>query len=209
MYINQSLKKYIEDLADRTPTPGGGSVASLSSCLGCALIIMVCKFTLGNQKYKEVEADIEEAIKKIEPLRLRLMELIDLDISAYKEVLEAYKLPKEDKERKAKIEKTIHKAISVPLEICRLSVQALKICMGLLEKVNIKLISDLSVSASLLRAGFQSALVNVEINLSSLKDEDFIINIRKILEPLAKESEILADEIIKKVKEKIIKMNTK
>lgn len=207
MYINQSLKKYLEDLAARQPTPGGGSAAALSSTLGCALMSMVCNFTVGSPKYKEVEEEVKKYLEESENLRNRFMELVDLDVASYEKVSQAQKLPKEtpeDKERrKEKIQEATREAVAVPLEICQLSAEGLKLCDRMLEKTNIKLVSDLSVAASLLKAGFQAGLVNVEINLASLRDADFIVKIRQVLEPLTKESEVLSGVILERTKEKI------
>ena len=207
MYINQSLKKYLDDLAARTPTPGGGSAAAFTSALGCALLSMVANFTIGNPKYKETDAEAKKYLEEAEKLRLRLMELVDLDVSSYEKVYQAQKMPKETVEEKAKrkekIQEATREAVAVPWEICRLSAQGLKLCQNMVEKTNINLISDLAVAASLLKAGFRSGLVNVEINLSVLEDTDFIVKIRQVLEPLEKESEVLSGVILERVKEKL------
>jgi formiminotetrahydrofolate cyclodeaminase len=212
MYINQSLKKYLDDLASRTPTPGGGSAASATSALACALLSMVANFTVGNPKYKETEETVKEYLEESEKLRLRFMELIDLDVSSYEKVYQAQKMPKEMPEektrRKEKIQEVTREAVAVPLEICQLSAQGLKLCQNMLDKTNINLISDLAVAASLLKAGFKSGLINVEINLSYLEDADFIVKIRQVLEPLEKESEVFSGVILERVKEKINEATT-
>ena len=54
MHINEPLKKYIDELAAKQPTPGGGSAAALAGAMGSALLEMVCNFTIGNKKYKDI-----------------------------------------------------------------------------------------------------------------------------------------------------------
>ncbi|TBR15974.1 hypothetical protein EPO66_05245, partial [bacterium] len=47
VYINKSIKKYLEDLSAKKPVPGGGSASALTAALGSSLISMVVNFTLG------------------------------------------------------------------------------------------------------------------------------------------------------------------
>jgi len=48
MYIDKSLNKYLEDLASKKPSPGGGSSAALTGAMGAGLINMVLHFSSGN-----------------------------------------------------------------------------------------------------------------------------------------------------------------
>ncbi|MCM8783811.1 MAG: cyclodeaminase/cyclohydrolase family protein [Candidatus Omnitrophica bacterium] len=209
VYLNQNLKKYLDDLADKKPAPGGGSAAALVSAMGSALISMVCNFTIGRKKYKEMEEEVKKFFEDNESLRFRLMELIDLDITAYEKVNQIRKAVKENSKEKDRImfREAIREAIAVPLEVCQLSIRVLKICRSLVDITNINLISDLYASASLLKAGFQSALVNIEINLNNLKDCNYIVEIRKIIEPLIKENETISELIKERVKEKMFEKN--
>lgn len=183
MYINQSLKKYLEDLAAKKPTPGGGSAAALVGATGVSLISMVANFSEGK--------GIEEILKGAEDLRQRLTGLIDRDVAAYQKLSAAYKLPKEKPAQKARrfraVQDALKEALAVPLEVCRLCHEAVKLCSELADKGKVGLISDVGVGACLLEAAFQSAILNIEINLKVLKDEELIIETRKILEPLIRE----------------------
>ncbi|MCX5657366.1 MAG: cyclodeaminase/cyclohydrolase family protein [Candidatus Omnitrophica bacterium] len=205
MYINQSLKKYLDDLAARQATPGGGSAAALTGALAAGLLSMVSNYTLGNPKYKAVEEEVTGYLKESESLRLRFMELIDLDAASYDKVYQAQKLPKETPEeknsRREKIREAVKEAAVVPIEICQLSYRALKFCEMMLEKTNVNLVSDLAVSGALLEGGFKAALINVEINISSLDDTNFIVEVRKMLEPMEKEVEVMSSSIQEKTKE--------
>ncbi|MBU0548765.1 MAG: cyclodeaminase/cyclohydrolase family protein [Candidatus Omnitrophica bacterium] len=151
MYRNKSLKIYLNDLAAKLPAPGGGSAAALTAAEGSALISMVVNFTLGKSKYARYHRDLLKALAGSEKIRARFIELVDLDVAAFKS-------------------KDINKSLSVPLEIARLCFDALKLCPPLVKKGNINLISDVAVAAILLEAGFSSALFNVRINLKYLKN---------------------------------------
>jgi len=184
MYLDGSIRSYLDDLAAKRPTPGGGSAAALVGATGAGLISMVANFSLG----KEEPGEIKEILQRAENLRQRLTELVDRDVAVYQKVSAAYKLPKEKPVQKRKRSKAIQdalkEALTVPLEICKLCHEAIKLCGELAEKGNVSLISDVGVGVCLLEAAFQSALLNVEINLKGLKDEELIIETRKILEPL-------------------------
>ncbi len=166
-YKESTLTKYLEDLAAKLPAPGGGSAAALSAALGAALITMVVNFTLGKPKYLKYEKDLQFILKEAEALRLRFLDLVDLDVVAYQS-------------------KDIREALDVPFMVCRLCFEAIKLCPPLIKKGNPNLASDVAVAAVLLESAFTSANFNVEINLKYLKEEDFSVKVKRELKIKAK-----------------------
>ncbi len=164
MYRNKSLKRYLDHLAARLPAPGGGSAAAAAAALGSALIGMVINFTLGKPKYEKYQVDLAKMLSRSERIRKRFLELVDLDVEAFKS-------------------KDINKALKIPLEVTRLCLEAMRLCPPLVKKGNINLISDVAVAAILLEAGFSSALFNVKINLKYLNNRT---QARKITKELNK-----------------------
>lgn len=197
------LKRYLDDLASRKAAPGGGSAAALTASTGVSLISMVANFTLGKEKYKSVEDEIKAVLSSSESLRERLLNLVDQDVAAYRKISGAYKLPKDSagdkRKREEAIQAGLREALAPPLEVCKLCHQAIKLCPVLAEKGNVNLISDVGVAVNFLESAFQSALLNVEINLKSIKDEEFIVEIREILEPMEEELETIRQEVYPKV----------
>ncbi len=61
-YAKESIEKYIQDLAARVPAPGGGSAASLVGALGISLLEMVANYTIGKEKYKQYEKDMQRLL---------------------------------------------------------------------------------------------------------------------------------------------------
>ncbi|MDP6957480.1 MAG: cyclodeaminase/cyclohydrolase family protein, partial [Planctomycetota bacterium] len=45
MLADQTLRDFLEQVASRNPTPGGGSVSAMAGSLGAALGIMTARFT--------------------------------------------------------------------------------------------------------------------------------------------------------------------
>ncbi|MBN2097193.1 MAG: cyclodeaminase/cyclohydrolase family protein [Candidatus Omnitrophica bacterium] len=207
MYKN-ALKKYLDDLASKLPAPGGGSAAALTAATGTALLSMVANFTLGKEKYKAVQGEIKEILFSAESLREKLMQLVDQDIVAYKKLSSAYKLPKESTEDKKKrslaIEQGLKEALGTPLEICKCCHKAVKLCPALAKKGNSNLISDVGVASLLLQSAFESALLNVDINLKYIKQQEFIVEVREIIGPMQKELSAISQEVIKEVKDNLL-----
>lgn len=169
MYKDSSIKRYLDDLAARLPAPGGGSAAALTAAMGASLISMVINFTLDKPKYAEYEEELKSILEKSEKLREQFLNLVDLDVIAYKS-------------------KNIRDALDIPFMVSRLSFEGIKLCPALIKKSNINLISDVGVASVLLESAFVCAYFNVEINLKSLGDKKLTGNIRKEL--LQKEKQI-------------------
>ncbi|MDD5595017.1 MAG: cyclodeaminase/cyclohydrolase family protein [Candidatus Omnitrophica bacterium] len=183
MYKNTSLEKYIEDLAAKLPAPGGGSAAALTAALGAALVSMVVNFSLGKPKYEKYTKELKKMLDTSEKLRKEFLELVDLDVVAYKS-------------------KNIDDSLNIPFMIARLSFEGIKLCPSLIRKGNINLISDVAVAAALLESAFVSAVFNVEINLRNMKDEKFAAKIRKELgekEKRIKRIRLLTEEKVGKI----------
>jgi formiminotetrahydrofolate cyclodeaminase len=180
MYKNKTLATYLNDLAAKLPAPGGGSAAALTAGLGAALLSMVVNFTLGKPKYSQYEEELKQILDKSEKLRDKFLELVDLDVVAYKSG-------------------NIRNALNVPFMVCRLCFEAIQLCPALVKKGNQNLASDISVAAILFEAGFSSAYCNVEINLKILGDKKLASSIRKELKTKGK----LVEQIRKKTEEKI------
>ena len=69
-------------------------------------------------------------------------------------------------------------ATSVPLSVAEKSREAAQILESLKTITNPKMASDLTVGVALARAAVEGALANVEINLESLTDPQFVAEIR-------------------------------
>lgn len=173
-YKDENLKKYLDDLAAKLPAPGGGSASALTAGLGASLISMVVNFTLGKPKYAKYENELKKILEESEKLREGLLNLVDLDVVAYKS-------------------KNIRDALDVPFMVCRLCFEGIKLCPPLITKGNVNLISDVAVAAILLESSFVAAYFNVEINLKSLNDKKLTRTIRKEL--------IQKEKVIKRIRQ--------
>ena len=157
-FKNQTLQKYLDQLASREPVPGGGSAAAVTSALGAGLISMVVHYSLGKGKSQAVEKRMRSILKSSEAIRKRLLELSEIDSQAYLNLMKSWK------KGGAAARQAKSKARQAPQEICRLSTQAVALAPFLVLHGNPHLLSDVQVAIELLLAGFSSAAVMVKIN---------------------------------------------
>jgi len=174
IHMNDSLRSFLEDTARGTPTPGGGSVAALVGSLGAALLCMVGNFTVGKPKYKSVEKDVKEILGESDKLKESLFVLIREDMEAYEKFSRASQMPKDTplmiEKRKQVLQKTLKEAAEVPWRVSQASLKVIELAEKLLPKGNPNLITDVGVGVLLAEAALKSAVLNVKINLSFIKD---------------------------------------
>jgi len=203
----KSIPEFLNLLASDAPTPGGGSVAALNGAIGCALLEMVCNLTIGKEKFRDVWHELEPMKVELENLRAELLDSIDRDAKAYDMVAEAMKLPKETEEqksaRKEAMQKALKTAAETPKATARYIHQALKLAVDIAEKGNPNVLSDAGVGTSCLLAGLEGALMNIAINLGSIKDEAYVHQMKKEMEFLEKEGKKLAKQAIEHVRKDI------
>ncbi|OLS27581.1 MAG: Methenyltetrahydrofolate cyclohydrolase [Candidatus Heimdallarchaeota archaeon LC_3] len=182
MLIDKSVIEFLNETASDSPAPGGGSVAALAGSLAASLGVMVCNLTLGKEKYSDVEDEIKEISSKLQVNMKRLNELIDEDANAFNDVMEAFKMPKDSEEQKTirsdAIQKGYKKAISVPIETARYSLECLGFINTLVKKGNQNAITDAGTGALMALSGVRGAIYNIKINLTSIKDQDYVKNIK-------------------------------
>ena len=207
MYLNRPLKDFIEDTSSRTPTPGGGSVSALTGALGASLLCMVANFTLGKKRYKEVEDEAKRLLKEVEELKEKLTRLIQEDIEAYEQVHQVIKASRgtseKGKDSSQLLEKAFKQASSIPLRTAQLCLQLIKLGEKLLLIGNPNLITDTGIGVLFGEAALQSAALNVEINLISIKDEEFREDKRRTLSPLLSQGKRIKDGVLRKIKQEL------
>lgn len=183
-----TLESFLDALASKAPTPGGGSVAATSGASGAALVAMVGRLTLGRKGYEPVAARMAALVDEADTERHALLGLADRDAAAFEAVMAASRLPKDTEEgataRSAAIQAAMTVAAEVPLEVARRSVGLMPLAAEMLESGNANAASDAVAAAHMLHAAAQSALANVAINLASMTDRSRVDAMRAELEGL-------------------------
>jgi formiminotetrahydrofolate cyclodeaminase/predicted GIY-YIG superfamily endonuclease len=186
--VEMPIHQFLDELAGAAPTPGGGSASALAAAMGAAMVSMACNLTIGREKFKEVEAELQAVQVQAEALRQELTAAVDEDTAAYSAVSAAYKLPKgTDAEKAARttaIQAALRGATDVPLKVARAAATLLPLTEIAQRKANPNVASDARVAEMLARAGRDGAIANVEINLGSLHDTDYVMQMRAELDLL-------------------------
>ena len=169
-----TIENWLTDLASELPAPGGGAAAGVNAAMGAALVSMVCNLTIGKPKFAEYDAVMREVLAEAERLRLEALQLAEDDAEAFSGVVAAYKLPKSSDEEKAArtaaIQAGLVEAAAVPLAVAKVAAEVIKLSGRILEGSNPNVLSDVAVAASAARSALESAALNVDINLVSIKD---------------------------------------
>ena len=169
----QTCGGFLDALASKAPTPGGGGASALVGALGAALCTMVGNYTVGKQKYAGVEEDVKALMAKAEDLRARLLALVDADAAAFEPLSKAYAIPKDDPNRAQVMEQCLRDAAAAPMEILRLSCEAIDLHSEMLEKGSVMMLSDVGTGVVLCQSAMQGAALNVKVNTKSMADRTY------------------------------------
>jgi len=182
--LRAGVEPFIEQLAAPTATPGGGSAAAATGAMAAGLATMVASMSRTKKMYAQFEPQLSEAISKLSQLREELKASIDADAESYNSVMAAYKKSRESAEADGIVESALKQATSIPLAVAQRAREVLRISDSLGAITNPNMKSDLITSSALARAAIEGALANVEINLESLKDPEFVAGVRQKTEQL-------------------------
>ena len=211
MLKDLTINNFINELASNSPAPGGGSVAALTACLATALSSMVFNLTVGKKAYNEYNNEIKELINNTlnesELNKGLFVQLMDKDTEEFMVLMSAFKFPKttdaEKEFRVLKIQEGYKRALDIPYKVAK---QAFKIYDSIYIACsygNKNAISDAGVAALLTQAAIEGAVLNVKINLTYIKDANFIEEVRLDCNNLVKEGRQKRDELIAIIDSKI------
>ena len=207
MFRNKSIEEFIEVLSSKEPVPGGGGASAFAASMGTALASMVGNLTLGKKKYIDVQEDIKRLQDKTKVLTDELINLIDEDAKVFLPLSKAYSLPSTTEEEKIYKEQVMEEALniasSVPVKIMEKSHQMLLLLDEYADKGSKIAISDVAVSAVMLKAAISGASVNVYINTRMMKDRTVADKLNSYCDELIQKGTKLADEIFERVEKKL------
>jgi formiminotetrahydrofolate cyclodeaminase len=205
--LDKRVGQFLEELASRAPTPGGGSVAALTAALAAGLLTMVCNLTSGKPQYASFESEVQSIRERSEALRAELQALAQADIDVFERLAAAYKLPRTTEadaaSRRAAIQQITRQAAEVPLRVARAAAALLPLCAPLARYGNRLAVSDVGVAVLLVQAAVPAALLNVEVNLAALEDQLFVRQARAQIEDLTIGIDEEAEGVLALVREQI------
>ncbi|CAI8748247.1 Methenyltetrahydrofolate cyclohydrolase [Methylocaldum szegediense] len=207
MIEDKTIRQFLDELASKSATPGGGSAAAIMGAMGAALVSMVCNLTIGKKNYEAVEPEMKELLAKAENLRSQLMDMVRADVEVFNKVMSAYGLPKETDEQKAarsqQIQLALKAATDVPIECAKACAEVIRLSKIAAEKGNRNVVSDAGVAVVAGYAALKSAALNVYVNAGAIKDETFVSSRMNELNGILSEMNILNEEVFQTVKNKL------
>jgi formiminotetrahydrofolate cyclodeaminase len=193
-----TITEFLQQTASSEPLPGGGCTAALNAALAASLTEMVANLTIGREEFGAVEDEMKAIAQTAADLSKKLQNDIDNDAQAYREVLAAFKMPKntdaEKKQRAAAIQEAFKTAAMVPLGVARDALKIMDLASRAIAKGNQNALTDGAVGVLVSRAAALAAIYNVKVNLSAIKDPDFV-------KELTREVEALKGQVIEKEKQ--------
>jgi methenyltetrahydrofolate cyclohydrolase len=207
MIKDSSIEQFLEDLAGKSSTPGGGSAAAVIGAMGASLVSMVANFTAGKKGYESVNDEMQSILERSEKYRTLFVDMIQDDVDVFNGVMAAYGMSRDtDKEkelRSSAIQEALKKATDVPLGCAVLCLDVIELSRLVAEKGNANVISDAGVAVLAAEAALGSAALNVYINIANIKDDDFAEDSRKRLEAILNASAPLTEQVYALVKQKV------
>ena len=180
---DRSVTDLLAAFRSSDPTPGGGSASALAGAIGASLVAMVAGLPKSRAATEDDGERLAAAGRRCTALAEELTALVDRDSEAYETVMAAYKQPKttdDDKAaRTAAIQEALRTAIDAPLSVMRACAAARTEAVVVERMGNPSASSDVQVGLELLAAGLRGAKLNVEINLSGIKDAEYVERVRR------------------------------
>ena len=186
-----TVKGFLDTTAGKDPVPGGGSISALCGSIAAALTEMVAGLTIGKKKYAEVEEQMKQLVERVQEIRHQLILDVDRDSEAYNVVFAAFQMPKETDEQKAarsaQIQEATKIAANVPMEVARRVYSLLSDIEEVVSNGNQNAVTDGCIAMMSARNAIIGALFNVRINLTSIKDEQYVADMTAEADRLERE----------------------
>jgi formiminotetrahydrofolate cyclodeaminase len=182
----QTVATFLAAIRSSNPTPGGGSASALAGAMGASLLAMVAGLPKSKAATAEDAERLNAAGNRCAAIATELETLVERDSEAYNQVLAAYKLPKatdqEKTARSAAVQAGFRAAIAAPLAVMRACAAAAEQGVVVATLGLASASSDVQVGIELLNAALRGAKLNVETNLGSVKDAEYLAKVRSDLE---------------------------
>jgi formiminotetrahydrofolate cyclodeaminase len=205
MIGSETISNYLERLATREPTPGGGAAGALHAAQGAALLSMAALFTTG-EKYAEHEDRARLIASRADEIISASLRTADDDEAAFAAVIAAYRRPSgseaERSTRSDAIQEAVLGASAPPQALIRLATEVIELSDELANFSNPNVISDVGAAAEAARAAVATALITLHINIAAIKDPGTQDDLRAEAERAERAIE-RAQTVSRRVREKV------
>lgn len=158
-YLGATLSQLLDDLAARTPAPGGGAAAALTCAMAAALVEMATSFASAH--------GLEDVHERAHTIRERVSGLAYADGRAYGVVLDALRM-EAGEERTHRLDDAVSGAMRVPMEVLEMASEVAMLAADVAETGNRNLEGDALAGSLLAEAAARSAATLAQLNASML-----------------------------------------
>jgi formiminotetrahydrofolate cyclodeaminase len=212
MFENMSITEFTDKLSSEAPVPGGGGAAALSAALAASLTAMIFNLTVGKKMFEEYDeitrTHILESLNEAKNAKREFLTFIDKDAEAFSKIIVAYKLSKateeEKKARSERIQEGYILAAKVPMELAKRASELYEIIEVACKYGNINVMSDAGAAAIFNHSVIETAVLNISINLSGIRNEKLKNDLKLTSAKLLTHSEKKKNMILKKVYQDIL-----
>ena len=205
--VNMTLNNFANETASESPAPGGGSISAYCGAMGVALGTMVANLSAHKRGWDDRWEEFSNWAEKGMNYQKKLIDLVDEDTNAFNKIMEAYRMPKnnkeEEKNRNIAIQEATKHAILTPFNVMELSYKSMEVMKAMSDIGNPNSVTDAGVGALCARTAVLGAFLNVKINCGDCDDKQFVNDILKKGEELIKKTCSLEEEILRITNSKI------
>ncbi len=206
MLVDLDVKNFLDKVAGKDPVPGGGSIAALNGAIASSLAAMVAGLTIGKKGYEDFDSLMQIISEKSLGYKEVFVSDVDKDSDAYDRVFACFKMPKatdeEKKKRSEAIQEATKYAAEVPMQVARDAFSLMDVIAEAARKGNSNAVTDACVAMMSARNAVLGAILNVRINLGSIKDKEYAAAMQS-------EADVLEAGAIEKEKSLLSEINQK
>jgi len=148
------FKPYLQDLAKRKPSPGGGSVTALSFCLGISLLEKAINYSLPKVGVHSC-MPLQKGLVVLKRLKNKIYPGIDRDAEIFAKIMA---------HQGARRLKFIRQSEAMVVGLGRASQQAFLVAKALKSGIKKGIISDYFIGLELIKLAFFGCVANLEAN---------------------------------------------
>lgn len=175
-YLELPLGRFLDDIAARTPSPGGGCVAAVAGALAAALSRMVVEYTAGRKNNAAHAPRLRAILDELTKASELFGQLMREDMAAYEQYVAA-----RASGDPAEQQRSTGVAVAVPMEIAAVAEAVAARLDEIKTLVSLALYSDVQVGVILAAATADSAACTAESNLAYLADPAEAAGLRREL----------------------------
>ena len=205
--VDMNLVAFANETSSESPAPGGGSISAYCGTMGAALGTMVANISAHKRGWDDRWEEFSKWAEKGLTYQNELLRLVDEDTNSFNKIMEAFRLPKDSEEEKAKRAEAIQAAtkfaIETPFKVMETAYNSMEVMHAMADFGNPNSVTDAGVGALCARTAVIGAFLNVKINCGDCEDKVFVTDILKRGQQLVDKACALEAKILELTNSKI------